>query len=376
MVSWPIVLFDLDGTITDPTPGFTASITHALETVGVGRVDETMLRAMIGPPLQEGLAGAGVPPDRIDEAIDAYRERYGAGAMHDAPLHDGIVEVLTELVRTGRVVGLATSKPWVYAEQILERIDLRDRFTVVGGAELDGTRRAKADVIEWTLAELGGPAPSDVVLVGDRRQDVDGARANGIAVIGVTWGFAVDGELDGADVVVHHAAGLTDALGLTAAGERHRRAARVLIVDDADRVLLLRWEPRDTGPAWLVPGGGIEPGETVVEAARRELAEEIGLTGVEVGPTVLTRQWTTPPGHRHRSQRESWRLVRVTNYRPPPVEQLPEAVVEGITETRWVTMDELEATIGESAPEMVEPIRSIVRDGVPDRPFGLNALLT
>lgn len=214
------MLFDLDGTIIDPRPGFFESITHALAVVGIEVPTEAALAGLIGPPLEDGLAGIGVPDERIGDAVDAYRDRYGSGALLRAPVYPGMVEVLTELAGTGRIVGLATSKPWVYAERILDGLGLRDRFTVVGGAELDGRRRAKAEVVAAVLDRLGGPPVDEVVLVGDRHFDLDGARAHGIGMIGVTWGFAVDGELDGADVVVGDAGGLSRALDLPTSGCR------------------------------------------------------------------------------------------------------------------------------------------------------------
>ncbi len=256
-------------------------------------------------------------------------------------------ELLGRLVDHGRRLGIATSKPWVYAERILDELDLRDRFDVVAGAELDGTNRTKDAVVADALDRLGAPDPSSAVLVGDRHHDVAGARRHGLAAVGVEWGFARAGELAavGADHVVGRVADLATVLGV-GAGPDHRpmrRAVRAIVADRDDRVLLVHWVRPDVD-RWIAPGGGVEDGEGTRSTLRRELAEEIGLHDAEIGPLVLTRTFLLRhESGRWRGQRESWRLVRVDRFDPPPLAELPEAVHEGIVEIAWWSVDQLRA---------------------------------
>ncbi|MEM8905107.1 MAG: HAD hydrolase-like protein [Actinomycetota bacterium] len=373
------MLFDLDGTITDPSAGITASIRRALDGLGLDVPADADLRRCIGPPLQEAFAALGVEPELIVEAIARYRAHYDAGALLDLELHDGMAEVIGRLVDHGRVVGVATSKPWPYAERILDALDLRDRLDVVAGAELDGTNRSKADVVADAVSRLGDPDPDTVVLVGDRHHDVEGAAAHGIDTIGVTWGFADDGELEaaGADRIVSSASELTEALGASGPPPQLplRRAARAVVVDRDDRILLVHWL-RPGIDVWITPGGGVEPGEVTVESLRRELVEEVGLDGATVGPVLLTRAFRTASSDAWHGQREAWRLVRVDRHDPPPVDQLPAAVEEGIVEIRWWSIDELRAAPpGTVQHDAVEAIAAAVAIDPPPRPVHLSGTI-
>lgn len=317
---------------------------HALVRLGLEAGSDERLARCIGPPLQDAFADLGVPAGRVDDAIARYREHYDAGALHDVELHAGVPELLARLIDRGCRLGVATSKPWVYAERILDELDLRDRFDVVAGAELDGTNRSKADVVADALRRLGGPDPSSVVLVGDRHHDVRGARAHGVGSIGVGWGFAEPGELAAADadLVVDQVAELAEVLTTRAGsdGPPMRRAVRAIVADRDDRVLLVHWL-RPHVDIWISPGGGVESGERTRSTLQRELVEEIGLHGARIGPIVLTRSFQVRRDGTWRGQRESWRLVRVDRFDPPPLEDLPDAVEEGIVELRWWTLDEL-----------------------------------
>ena len=210
------VLLDLDGTLTDPYDGITRCVLHALAALGHPAPDEAALRGMIGPPLQEGFASLGVPVAQLDEAVRLYRERFSTTGLYENRLYDGIPELLDDLRAAGRRLALATSKPEVFAQRILDHFRLADRFDVVGGATLDGTRRRKADVIADVLAATGstGPVRDGAVMVGDRAQDVLGAQAHGLRCIGVRWGYAEPGELEaaGADPLVSTPAELLAAL--------------------------------------------------------------------------------------------------------------------------------------------------------------------
>ncbi|MFF4128944.1 HAD hydrolase-like protein [Microbispora rosea] len=212
-------LFDLDGTLTDPETGIVASLRHALSAVGIAEVEHERLRTMIGPPLPEGLLLLGVPPERLDEAIHAYRERYTDG-MYENEVIEGIPAVLEALVADGWTLAVATSKPAVYAEKILVHFGLDGFFAYVAGATLDGSRRHKADVVRHALDVLGAP-PEAAVMIGDRREDVAGAAACRVRSIAVTWGFGevADFADPGLVAVVDTPERLLDVLSQTAIPE-------------------------------------------------------------------------------------------------------------------------------------------------------------
>ena len=188
------VLFDLDGTLTDPAPGLIRCLTHAFAAVGLPIPGRTEMLAAIGPPWEDYLAASmGVPHDLVDEVIAAYRSEYAGGGMFEADLFEGVPQLLADLVDEGFELALATSKPLPSAELILDHFGLTGYFTALGGATMDGSRRHKHDVMDFALDLLGH---RDAVMVGDRKYDVLGAAHHGIACIGVTWGHAEDGEFD------------------------------------------------------------------------------------------------------------------------------------------------------------------------------------
>ncbi len=192
---WPVVLFDLDGTLTDPQIGITRCIAHALGAVGQPVEDPRTLRPLIGPPLIEAFTLLDVPASRIDEAIAAYRERFVNVGMFENALIDGVNALLQELGRIGVRLAIATSKPEPFARAIVEHFGIDDAFEVVAGATLDNRRRHKEDVIEHAIESLGYPDPATIVMIGDREHDIHGARAHGLTSIGVLWGYGSAGEL-------------------------------------------------------------------------------------------------------------------------------------------------------------------------------------
>ena len=207
------MLFDLDGTLTDPRVGITVSMQHALAQVGVIVDDPDELVWCIGPPIIDNFARLGVTGDRALQAVAAYRDRYDRLGAFENAVFDGIAELLDE-VGEGRTLAVATSKAEAPAEMILEHFDLRRRFAFVAGASADHIRSVKADIVAYALAGLGHPDPTTVVLVGDRRHDIEGARLRGIASIAVTWGYAQPGELEATepDLVVDTVAQLRSVL--------------------------------------------------------------------------------------------------------------------------------------------------------------------
>ncbi len=221
---WDVVLFDLDGTLTDPHVGITRCLAHALDSVGQPVDDPDSLRVFIGPPLMEGFAEMGVPHDRIDDAIGAYRDRFTRVGMFENALIDGIFPLLLGLLAQGTRLAVATSKPEPFAEKILEHFDINEMFEVIAGATLDNRRRHKEDVIAHALDSLGHPATHGVIMVGDREHDVYGARAHGIASIGVLWGFGSHGEL--ADANAEHIVASVAELAVLLAPVRDPQARR------------------------------------------------------------------------------------------------------------------------------------------------------
>jgi phosphoglycolate phosphatase len=193
------VLLDLDGTISDSSPGIGASLRAAFTACGHEPPDEATIRTLIGPPFEQSFPRIGVPPELVEPIITAYRSHYEITGWCDNRVYDGIAEVLAAL--DGPVtLALATAKPEPTAIRIVEHFGFSHHFAVRAGAAaaIVGGRRTKADVITHALDLLGIDAGSHVVMVGDRDHDVEGAAANGIDCIGVTWGFGSRDELVGA----------------------------------------------------------------------------------------------------------------------------------------------------------------------------------
>ncbi|QNG37378.1 HAD hydrolase-like protein [Geodermatophilaceae bacterium NBWT11] len=196
-----LVLFDLDGTLVDSSPGIHASIRVAADALGLPAPTADQLTAMVGPPLQDGFAAAfGLTGADVDRAVAAYRAHYAAGAILDAPVYPGIAELLDVLRADGAVLAVATSKPEEFARRILDHVGLTDAVASVHGATMDGRVRHKQQVVGLALAaHADGERP---VLVGDRAQDVVGARVHGLPCIGAGWGPARPGELAQAGAAV------------------------------------------------------------------------------------------------------------------------------------------------------------------------------
>ncbi|MEU2349810.1 HAD hydrolase-like protein [Modestobacter sp. NPDC049651] len=208
-----LVLFDLDGTLVDSVPGIWTSIRVAAAELGLPAPTEGQLRSMVGPPLEEGFAGAfGLTGDDVTRAVTTYRAHYSAGAMLDAMPYAGVSELLAALADGGAVLAVATSKPEPFAVRILDHLGLLPRFASVHGATLDGRVRHKDQVVGAALA--AHPDGVRPVLVGDRSHDVLGAAAHGLPCVGAGWGPAPAGELvsAGAAAVAAHPADVLGAL--------------------------------------------------------------------------------------------------------------------------------------------------------------------
>ncbi|MBO3087588.1 HAD hydrolase-like protein [Cellulomonas dongxiuzhuiae] len=212
MTPAPLVLLDLDGTLTDSYPGIAASARVAFTALGLPVPDDTALRAFVGPPLVDSFPRFSVPPERVPEAVAAYRGYFRTTGMWENSVYDGIPEQLTTLRDAGVRLAVATSKPEVFAGPICERFGLAPLLEGVFGAPPDHVPSSKATVVAAALDALR-PAGA-VLMVGDREHDVHGARANGLDCLGVAWGYAQPGELLGAGAldVVDHVDGLAAAV--------------------------------------------------------------------------------------------------------------------------------------------------------------------
>lgn len=211
-----LVLFDLDGTITDPSIDFVASLRFGLEAASVEVPSDRELLAHLGPPLHDSLAAFGLDQRGVATATAAYRRRYEERDSQGTIVHPGVAELLAELRDHGCRLGVATSKPWPIARRVLERVGLLGAFDTVAGPDLDERHAAKDLVVARALAQQGHPDPAGVRMVGDRSFDVIGARAHNIDTVAVTWGFASTGELldAGPIAIVDDAIELRTALGV------------------------------------------------------------------------------------------------------------------------------------------------------------------
>lgn len=195
------ILFDLDGTLTDPKEGITKSVAYALDAYGIYVEDLDSLCKFIGPPLKESfMVYYGMDDAQGEEAVAKYRERFSVTGLFENKVYEGIREMLECLKEEGKTLIVATSKPAVFSERILEHFDLMKYFTFLSGSELDGTRVDKAEVIAYALEKNGITDLSNVVMVGDREHDIIGANKNGIDSVAVLYGYGCMEEFE-----KHHA---------------------------------------------------------------------------------------------------------------------------------------------------------------------------
>jgi phosphoglycolate phosphatase len=211
----PVLLFDLDGTLTDSRPGIFNSFRYTFDKLGRPQPSEAVLNRFLGPPIRTALQdNLGMSPGEAEEAIAVYREYFAEKGLLENDLYPGIPELLDTLASSGFILAVATSKPEVYARRILDHFGLAAPFAVVCGSELDGRRDTKGLVIEETLKRLedsGIPVRSSrypAVMIGDRHHDIAGGREHGLATIGVLFGYGTREELAaaGADRLAETAA--------------------------------------------------------------------------------------------------------------------------------------------------------------------------
>ena len=188
------IFFDLDGTLTDPKPGITRSIQYALQKLDHPAIPtEDELTWCIGPPLRASFVTM-LGDHAADRAVALYRERFSDVGLYENGVYDGIGDVLTTLCTAGHRLFVATSKPHVFAERIIDHFGLRHHFERVFGSELDGTRVDKSHLLEYALREVSVD-PAKTLMIGDRSHDMVGARNNGMKGIGVLYGYGSRNEL-------------------------------------------------------------------------------------------------------------------------------------------------------------------------------------
>lgn len=208
MMDKQFILFDLDGTLTDPMIGITKSVQYALNHYGITENSLEKLTPFIGPPLKDSfMKYYGFPEDQARDAIQVYREYFAVKGIFENEVLPGIPEMLGNLKRNGRTLLVATSKPELFARKILEHFELASFFDFVGGADMEETRVKKGDVIRYTAGHVPGFVRERAVMIGDREHDIQGAKECGIQSIGVLMGYGSRQELEdaGADFIVRDA---------------------------------------------------------------------------------------------------------------------------------------------------------------------------
>ncbi|CYV59983.1 HAD family hydrolase [Streptococcus suis] len=198
------ILFDLDGTLTDSGQGILNSVAYALEKMGIEEPDTANLNRFIGPPLYESFSRFyQLSPEDTQSAVDAFRVYFKEKGMFENQLYPGIIPLLEELRTVGKTLVIATSKPEIFAKQILEHFGIAHYFDVIAGASLDSSRISKADVIGYAINQLEA-FPKHAVMIGDREHDIEGARMHQLPAIGVLYGYGSKQEFEkaGATMIV------------------------------------------------------------------------------------------------------------------------------------------------------------------------------
>ena len=192
------ICFDLDGTLTDPKLGITRAIRHALAALDQPVADDDDLTWCIGPPLLSNFETLLGERQQAAAALAQYRERFSAIGLYENAVYPGIREALASLTSAGHRLFVATGQPWVYAERIIEHFALASHFDAVFGAELDGTRSDKTNLLGWVLDRASLDAAT-TTMIGDRSHDIVGGRSNRMATVGVLYGYGTTEELTNAD---------------------------------------------------------------------------------------------------------------------------------------------------------------------------------
>lgn len=199
------LLFDLDGTLTDPMVGITRSVQNALKYYGIEEPELKALCPFIGPPLKESFVKYyGFSETQAGEAVERFREYFAVTGLYENMEYPGIRDMLAQMKALGKRLYVATSKPELYARQILEHFQMAEYFEFIGGADMEEIRVRKGDVIRYVLQQCRITDLDQVVMIGDREHDIIGAKENGLYSVGVLYGYGSREELEaaGADRIV------------------------------------------------------------------------------------------------------------------------------------------------------------------------------
>lgn len=213
MKKYNTLLFDLDGTITDSAEGILNCVRYALSEMGMDEPADLM--RFVGPPLCVSFPSfCGMNEEQTQEAIRLYRSRYSVTGLFENRVYEGVPEMLNRLIKGGKRLITATSKPEIYSVRILEKFGLADCFEFIGGAAADGTRDTKENVLKYVLKRAGITDTSDVLMIGDRKHDIIGAHSLNIECMAVLWGYGDMAEFTEykADYVVSQPDELADIL--------------------------------------------------------------------------------------------------------------------------------------------------------------------
>ncbi len=199
------ILFDLDGTLTDPKIGVIACIRFALSKLDIEIDQDIDLESFIGPPLRDTFRELCGNDEIAENAVSIYRERFSTKGLFENQVYDGIPECLNRLIEKADSIHVATSKPTIYSERIIEHFDLSRYFNLVYGSNLDGSLSDKTDLLSHII-ESEDLLPKNTVMIGDRSFDIIGAKNHDIRAIGVLWGYGTEDELSnaGADGLCNH----------------------------------------------------------------------------------------------------------------------------------------------------------------------------
>lgn len=209
------VLFDLDGTLTDSREGIINGFIYALSYFNIEVTDRKYMEKFIGPPLDESFKTEyKLGGEALKKAVEKYREYYSVEGVYLNKLYDGIKELIIDLANNGKKVILATAKPLPFAERILEQHGIKQYFSILSAYMLDGSRTTKTEVIAYALKSIEDVNLDECIMVGDRGYDIEGAKANNIQTVGVTYGFGTENELKkaGATYIAHSTQELKDIL--------------------------------------------------------------------------------------------------------------------------------------------------------------------
>jgi len=223
-----LVLFDLDGTLINSEAGIFSSLRHAFAQIQAELPHESVLRTWIGPPFHQTFPHVlGDDPARVELAIAHYRDHYVAEGWAGHAVYDGMHDTIDALAAAGCALAVVTTKPLPQAGKIVQHLPFGTKFTRLYGPDLKTAHCAKAEMIAQALQDFATPA-AHAAMIGDRHFDIEGARANRVHAIGVSWGFGSVEELDraGADAIAHAPRELPELLSLSAAAARATRPDR------------------------------------------------------------------------------------------------------------------------------------------------------